>query len=50
MAVKVNHSALTKRQQVRQLEAQRDALMVKKAKAAEELAKTRDALRRAKQK
>jgi len=45
-----HNSILTKRQAIRVLEAKRDALIVKKATAHDELAKTRDLLKRAKAK
>lgn len=44
------NSALTKRQAIRALEAKRDSLIVKKSGASEELAKTRDQLKRARAK
>jgi len=43
-------AAITKRQAVRALEAKRDALIQKKAGAHDELAKTRDLLKRARAK
>jgi len=47
---KATSAALTKRQTIRALEAKRDQLIVKKGTAGEELAKTRDQLKRARAK
>ncbi|MFZ2172418.1 MAG: hypothetical protein WAW61_22620 [Methylococcaceae bacterium] len=47
---KLVNAAITKRQAIRALEARRDLLIQKKAGAHEELAKTRDQLKRARAK
>lgn len=49
MAAKAT-TAITKRQAIRALEAKRDSLIVKKSVTSEELAKTRDQLKRARAK